>query len=81
MGADFELVADAMRGWSGVISPQRYGCPTHGLHPDWVQFNWSQRAGMSNLLCLRCIASYLEGKIPGVVTVPLPPAPGGGSVT
>lgn len=82
MAADLELLMNnAMEGWSGVIKPQRYSCPVHGLHPDWVQFNWSQRAGLSNLLCLRCIESYLEARIPGVVVTGTGPGGGGGGGT
>lgn len=82
MAADLELLMNnAMEGWSGVIKPQRYACPVHGLHPDWVQFNWSQRAGMSDLLCLRCIETYLEARIPGVVVSGTGPGGGGGGGT
>ena len=78
MAGDLELLENnaALQGWSAVIPPLRYNCPVHGRHPDWLQFNWSQKAGMSNLLCLRCIQFYLEARIPGVVVTG---SSGGGS--
>jgi hypothetical protein len=81
-------------GWCGPwlppqLRPKRYSCSVHGMHPDWVQMFWSQRAGWTNLLCLRCIAATLASSIPGVVTVPggdtgsaspVPPIPPGTGV-
>lgn len=57
--------------WAATVGVQRYSCPKHGMHADWLQFRWSARAGQSNLYCLRCFADHLETALPvGGVVVP-----------